>query len=272
MPPLSQVQLLPGRENRVDDDVFHLWNHVLLDVDLEVPVLFVQKGLELWKGNGIADLVLAECRLVLDLQAVVGEVDHNVLIVDVVFTTGGPQIALVEKVDVEMGRVVGNVEKGPHPDVKLPLLVDQRPLYVFLYHPVRVRELLFHEGVDVSELREELDALSLVQPLWLHDPLVVLAVLARNVLGRAQAFAYVDVREALFEGLPVVGLCLAEDEGCRYDVEHLHQIFLPDQVSDFTLNLLLVMWGSLVVDLDGAKRPLVGAVGLVLRYLLQLLL
>ena len=61
-----------------------------------------------------------------------------------------------------------------------------------------------------------------------------------------------DVREPLFEGFPVIGLRFAEDEGCRYDVEHLYQIFILDQIGDFTLDLLLVMRVSLVVYLDGA--------------------
>ena len=84
-----------------------------------------------------------------------------------------------------------------------------------------------------------------------------------------------DVREPLFEGFPVIGLRFAQDEGCRYDVEHLHQIFFLDQISDLALDLLLVIRISLVVYLDGAYgslRRVLGAVGLVFRDLLQLLL
>ena len=79
-----------------------------------------------------------------------------------------------------MLRVVQDVYEGPHSDVEFPLLVQKGPLDVLLDDPLRIYRLLVHEVDNVPNFGEKLDASTLVQSCWLHDPLIVFAVLLRH--------------------------------------------------------------------------------------------
>lgn len=105
-----------------------------------------------------------------------------VVSVYVVLYAGGPQIALVKKVDVELIRDVLDVNKAPHSDVELAPLVQQGPLDVLLHHPLGIWGLLSDVGGDVPYLGEQLDASPLVQSCWFHYPLVIFAVLFGHAL------------------------------------------------------------------------------------------
>ena len=66
------------------------------------------------------------------LNCVVCEMDVGVVaIIHVVLCTRGTKIALLEKEALHLLS-----DENPHADVKLPLVDEQGPLYVFLYYEV----------------------------------------------------------------------------------------------------------------------------------------
>lgn len=143
--------------------------------------------------------MLAEGRFVKDLEAVVGQMDIQVLIVDVVFLGGGTQIAFVEEVDVELVWVVLNVDKRPHANVKLTLFVEKRPFDVLLNDPLGVWRLFIDVGDDISNFGEKLDSSALVKGCGLKNPLVVLTVFLWNRFVKREAFSNMKIRKAFFE-------------------------------------------------------------------------
>lgn len=174
--------------------------------------------------------------LVLVLKANVGQVHHDVVVVEVVSFARGSQIALVEKVDVEVGCRFLHVHQCPHPDVEFALTVEQRPLDVLLDDPLRVGRLLFYVLLDVSNFRENLYAPALIKCSRFQNPLIVLAVLFRNRLVNRQPLANVQIGESLFKLLHVAARARGEDESGGQHVGELNEVVCPDEFLDFLIN------------------------------------
>ena len=81
--------------------------------------------------------------------------------------------------------VVRDVNKAPHSNVELTFFVKQRSFDVFLNYPLGVLGLFINIVDDVSYLREQLDAFSLVQICRFQDPLVVFTMLFRHTFIQA---------------------------------------------------------------------------------------
>ena len=86
----------------------------------------------------------------------------DVFSVDVILSTGCPQVPLIEEVDVQLVRHVLYVHETPHPDVELPLLVEKGPLDVLLDYPLRVWWLFVQVCHYFPNLGEKLDSFTLV--------------------------------------------------------------------------------------------------------------
>ena len=127
------------------------------------------------------------------LEALVGQMHFQVFFVMLVLKTRGSQVALLEQVNLNFVWVVLYFDHRPHSDVEFSLLVQERPLDVFLDDPLGVAGLLVQEGGDVANLVEELDSFALVGGSWFENPLVVLTVLFRNIFNRAQTFTDVNI-------------------------------------------------------------------------------
>ena len=85
--------------------------------------------------------MLSKSRFVLNLKAVIGQMGHNIIIVKIIFQRWCSQIAFFEEVDVEVLRVVLNMDEGPHSDIELTLSVEKGSFYIFLNYPLRILRL-----------------------------------------------------------------------------------------------------------------------------------
>ena len=194
-----RVNFVFGCQNRVNDDIFHARYDVLFDRKVVLGVLFVEVVLEDLEADRVACFVHAESRLFLDLQAVVGEMHHHALGVDIVFVTGSSQVALFKEVKVNLCRVVQHVHECPYSNVELPTLEQQGPLDILLHNPGRISWLLVDELHDIPDFGKQMDSSTLVQSSGLQDPGVVFTMLLRDVLVKSYAFANVQIGEALLE-------------------------------------------------------------------------
>lgn len=108
--------------------------------------------------------------------------------------------------DVELIRLVLSVDDYPHPDVKLALFEEQGLLDVLLDDPLRIRWLLVEELEDLSDFAEKLDSFALVESSWFKDPLIISAMLVRNLLVTAHALSDMQIREPFLEAVEFAGL------------------------------------------------------------------
>lgn len=137
--------------------------------------------------------MLAESSFLLDLQTVVGQMYEQVLTVHVIFLACSSQVALSEKMDVELVGLVLNVDDNPHPDVKLALFEEQGLFDVLLDHPLRIGRLLVEELQNLSNFAEKLDSFALVESSRFEDPLVISAMFVRDLLVTAHPLSDVQI-------------------------------------------------------------------------------
>ena len=166
---------------------------MVLDLHTKIRILLVEVRLELGKGDSVALLMEAKSLLLLHLQTVVGQMHQQVVVVHVILSTRCPEVPLVKEVNVEVPRVLVDVDEHPNPDVKFPILVQQWLLNVLLDNPLRILWLLVDESNDIPYFGEKLDATALVERCWLQDPLVILTVLLGHILTKTQSFAHVHL-------------------------------------------------------------------------------
>jgi hypothetical protein len=100
--------------------------------------LRLEHGVELVKGHLVPELIFLVLIAVF-LDGVVGEVDVDILdVLRIVLLTGRADVTLTEKVQLHCMR-----HQGPHTNVELPVVYQQRSLDVFLQH--KRRRLYPHE-------------------------------------------------------------------------------------------------------------------------------
>ena len=105
--------------------------HFLDNVYFEVcsGARFLHDTLKVREGKHVAIFMVAVVRTVL-LDCIIGQVDVvvvEVLCIHVVRCGACAQIALLEEVDIHFVS-----EADPHPNIKLSLIHEQRPLYILL--------------------------------------------------------------------------------------------------------------------------------------------
>jgi hypothetical protein len=79
---------------------------------------------------------------------------EKVIVIDVILSTGGTQISLVEEVDIELIGIVSDVYQRPHSDIELALFVEQRFLNILLNNPLGVWGLFMYKINNISDLGE----------------------------------------------------------------------------------------------------------------------
>ena len=188
-----------GGQDGVNDDVFHSRYDVLFDRQLVLRVLLVEVILEDLETHGVASFVHSEGRFFLDLEAVVGQVHHDALGVDIVFVAGGSQVAFFIEVEINLSRIIQHMNKRPYPNIELPTFKEEGPLDVLLHNPRGVRWLLINELHDLSDLAKQVDPSALVQSCWLQDPSVVFAMFLRNIFIQSNSLSNVQIRKPLLE-------------------------------------------------------------------------
>jgi hypothetical protein len=160
---------------------------VLLNVEA-VAVVLVDISLELLKAKCITFLVCPVIFLVFDLQALIGQMDVVISVGEVVVGRGGPDIAILVKINSEVV-----CHSRPNSDVELARAVQKWFLDVLLDHPERDCLLLVKDEVNyVLVVSEDLNASALVEVRWLDQPDVLLAVLERNTLVLRAALGYLS--------------------------------------------------------------------------------
>ena len=95
--------------------------------------------------------------------------------------------------DVELIGLILNVQEYPHPNVELPLFEKQWPLDVLLDNPLRIGRLLVEELKDVPNFVEKLNSFALIESSRFKNPLIVSAMLVRDVLVAANSFSDMQV-------------------------------------------------------------------------------
>lgn len=193
MPSLFQVDAIFAGEYGVNHDVFHSWQKILFYGNVVFTILLIQIFLENLERDGVSLLVLPEGCFLLDLQAVVGQVNEEVLAINIIFLARSPQVSLSEKVDVKLIRLVLGVNDDPHPDVELALFEEQGPLDVLLHNPLRIGRLLVEELENLPDFAEQLNSFALVESGWFEDPLIISAMFIRNVLLAAHALSDMQI-------------------------------------------------------------------------------
>jgi hypothetical protein len=109
------------------------------------------------------------------LQTIVGQMDEIVVAFEGVLVGGCSYISLFVQQDLKLIR-----HQHPHPNIKLPPFIQQRPLNVFLHNPRLIRLPFVDKRVNFLERVENLDPAALIQARWLHESKFALAVLERE--------------------------------------------------------------------------------------------
>ena len=108
----------------------------------------------------------AKSSFVLYLQAVIGQVSHDVLWINVVLLAWGSEIPFIIEKQVKFVWVVFDMNEDPYTYVELPFLVKKRSFDVFLDDPDWIQGLFCQVGNYVPNFREEMNASALVQMCW----------------------------------------------------------------------------------------------------------
>ena len=119
--------------------------------------MFIQVALQVVVVECVAFFVLCVA-LALHLKALIGEVDVSVASFEVVLGRARSKVPRLVKVDTEVVR-----DNGPHSNVELAPVEEERMLYVLLHHPglglwISVENVLVH----VAQVSEKLDSSALV--------------------------------------------------------------------------------------------------------------
>jgi hypothetical protein len=96
-------------------------------------------------------------------------------ILDIVLFIGSPDIGDFIIVDFEV-----RSHQNPDSDVEFPAMVEERPLYRLLDHPLGIQRFVLQKHLDISNIVGEGDSSSLVVSSWLQKPDVVLALFLWN--------------------------------------------------------------------------------------------
>jgi hypothetical protein len=124
--------------------------------------------------------------------------------------------------DVKLIGLVLRVDDYPHPNVKLALFEEQGLFDVLLDNPLGIRWLLVKELQNLPDFAEKLDSFALVESSWLKNPLIISAMLIRNVLARAHTLSDMQIREPFLEAIEFTGLFRVQQECCREYVKDLY--------------------------------------------------
>ena len=140
--------------------------------------------------------------------------DKVVLVVQVVFWAGSADIAVFVNIDSKIF-----CDYGPDAQIKFSFFVQKRFFNVLLNNPKCLFLLLFENKLDnVAKLFENLNASTLVESGWLHNPHIGLAVFLRDLLVTATTICYFS--EAVHEQLNITIVGAAwNHEGGRGGVE-----------------------------------------------------
>lgn len=96
--------------------------------------------------------------LTLDLQALIGQVDVYILVLQVVLGRARSQVAIL----VEVNPIVLS-NHGPDSDVKLSAIKEEGVFHILLHHPrLGLRIFLENELIDVSQIAKKFDSFALV--------------------------------------------------------------------------------------------------------------
>lgn len=147
---------------RVNDQVFHPGNEVLLHCQLVLREVLVQVLLKCFETNSVAFFVHSIVGPML-LQAVVGEMNIVVAIWKTVVIWRGPQVTLLVEEDLVLAG-----HQSPHTDVKLPLLEQHGALDVLLHYAAGILCSGINEEEQFIQIREYLNPSPLVGIAWLH--------------------------------------------------------------------------------------------------------
>ena len=109
------------------------------------------------------------------LKTVVREVDHVVLIVQIVLSGACSQIALLVHINSEV-----TSDQGPHSHVKLSVIVKQGPFDIFLHDPVSLLTSRKDVVLDILQVAENCNVASSIERARLNDPHVLFTMLLRQ--------------------------------------------------------------------------------------------
>jgi hypothetical protein len=184
---------------------------VLVDVQLVLWKSLIDVTLQVIERKGIAFFVGSIVVLVLNLEALVGQVHVVVLVTEVVLAGSCADVSVPVHVDAE----VASYER-PDSDVELTRVVKKRLFNVLLHDPEWcLLRSLKDEVIDVFVVTEYLDASSLVQRGRLHEPHVLFAVFDGQALVFKMASVDVSVPVHKLLDASVVRVACYDERGRR---------------------------------------------------------
>lgn len=160
--PFPEVELGDWGQMTVDHDIFHsLKDMVFVQVSEVIQVILIQVLKEARIRNLVA-LFMLLILVRLHLEAVVRQVNELALVTQGVVVGTCPQVARLVK-----EKVFVVVDKTQHSNVKLPSVIEQRPLYVLLDNKVFPWDFTAHLWYEVLVGTDQLYPSPPVFILWL---------------------------------------------------------------------------------------------------------
>ena len=114
---ITGIEIGPNRHDRIDDEILDPGEDMLFHVELEFRELLPVVFLDVCEGEGVTGLV-DSVAVAVDLQAVVGEMDKVVIIIQSIFIRTGPYISLLKHIDLQFAG-----HQHSYPDIKLSFIV-----------------------------------------------------------------------------------------------------------------------------------------------------
>ena len=146
----------------------------------------VDVGLKYFERNGVSIFVLTILSP-LFLKTTICKMNKIILPRKLIIRTRRPYIPLPIKQHIPLPS-----HSNLQPYIKLPIMIQQRPLYILLHNPFRVRISRRNTLLNLLNRPQNLNPPALVQRRWFQDPHIRLTMLLRHLVPLCLIFSIPD--------------------------------------------------------------------------------